>query len=252
MELTLQTILIILGVGFISGFINTISAGGSFITLPVLILLGVPPHVTNASNRVAIVLQSAASCILYYSQNILNVKKSLYLAIPSILGSIIGAYLAVYIDADIFKKLIGVFMIVTIFMMVFKPDRWIATKSRHKHETLSGGEFIVFVGIGMYGGFIQAGVGALLLTGMVLVGHFDLKNANAIKMALSFLFNVSSLTIFLINGLVDWGVGLALAVGSIIGALLGTKISIKGGARFTRWALIITLIGLSGQLLNIW
>ncbi len=141
--------LIVLGIGVISGFINTISAGGSYITLPVLILMGVPPQVANASNRVGIVLQSIVSAVTYYRRGLLNVSKAMYLAVPCILGSFVGAYMAVTMDDTLFKRLIGIFMIVTIILMFTKPREWLKETGVLKSQTINSWEFLIFLCIGI-------------------------------------------------------------------------------------------------------
>ncbi len=92
----------------------------------------------------------------------------------------------------------------------------------------------------------------MLLSVMVLLCGFDLQRANAVKMSLSFIFNISSLSVFLFHGLVNWHLGALLAIGSMFGAWVGTHAAIRGGARFMRWALIITLLFLASRFLEFW
>ena len=167
--------------GFASGFINMFAGGGSMLVVPFLIFLGLPPHVANATNRVAIFLQNIVSTATFRQKKILNFKTDYPLLLPTTLGSILGAFTAVDIQAAVLQKMIGGLLVVMFFMILLDPNTWVKSnieKAKARHPWV---RFLIFLGIGFYGGFIQIGVGFFMLGGLVLGCGYDLLKANALK-----------------------------------------------------------------------
>jgi hypothetical protein len=228
-------------VGFIAGFINTLAGSGSLITLPVLILLGLPANVANGTNRVGILIQNIVAVGTFQRKGALDAGGSARLIAPAVLGAIVGASLAVDLDEALLNRTIGVLMLVMLAIVVLRPRRWIEA-----HATGQASSYWiqapVFFAIGAYGGFIQAGVGVLLLAGLVLSGGYNLVGANAVKNLIVLVFTAAALAVFVVNDQVRWGLGLLLAIGNAGGAWVAAHMAVARGAAFVRWALIVILL----------
>jgi len=236
-------ILLVIFIGFVAGFINTLAGSGSLLTLPLLIFLGLPANIANGTNRIAILLQNIIGVASFKKQKVFKYKEGIFLAIPAIIGSVIGAFLAVDLDEQLMKKFIAGLLVFMFFMILYKPQRWITGKKDIK-EKASVWQIIVFFFIGLYGGFIQAGVGFFLLAGLVLSVGYDLVKANAIKVLIVLLYTIFALAIFIFNKQVNYTFGFTLAIGNMLGAYVATKFAIKNGAKYVRYVLLLA-IGIS-------
>ena len=236
-------ILLVIVIGFVAGFINTLAGSGSLLTLPLLIFLGLPANVANGTNRIAILLQNIIGVVSFKKQKVFEYKEGIFLAIPAIIGSVIGAFLAVDLDEDLMKKIIAGLLVFMFFMILYKPQKWITGKKEIK-EKASVWQIIVFFFIGLYGGFIQAGVGFFLLAGLVLSVGYDLVKANAIKVLIVLLYTIFALAVFMFNDQVNYTFGFILAIGNMLGAYVATKFAVKNGAKYVRYILLLA-IGIS-------
>lgn len=228
-------------VGFISGFINTLAGSGSLLTLPMLIFMGLPVNVANGTNRIAILLQSIVGVGGFQQKKVFELKEGLWLTIPSIIGAFVGSMMAVNLDAQLMDRIIGGLLVVMFFVILFKPEKWInehAGAIKSKPNVLS---FIVFLAIGFYGGFIQAGVGFFLLAGLVLGAGYDLLKANAIKVFIVLAYTIVALGVFIFNKQVNYLLGFILGLGSMFGAWVATHVAVKRGVNFIRYFLLITV-----------
>jgi uncharacterized membrane protein YfcA len=239
-------------VGLFAGVVNTIAGGGSLITLPALIFLGLPPTVANGTNRVGVILQSAVATEHYRRDDLLEWGLGLRLLIPTSLGAVLGAWLSVDIDEELFRRVIGAVMLVMLVVIVARPKRWLKgrTGDAPRHLRVTGP--IAFFVIGAYGGFLQAGVGVFLLAGLVLIHGRDLLRANAVKVFLVAGFTVPPLIIFLWYDLVQWVPALVLAVGSGVGGWVGARMTVTWGAEFIRWVLVLVVLVSATRLLGLW
>lgn len=242
---------VIVAAGFACGFINTIAGSGSLITLPLLIAIGLPANVANGTNRVAILLQNVVGVRRYHSQQVLDLKRGLLLAIPAILGAIIGAQVAAGLDESILRKTIGALMVIMLIILIVRPKRWLEGKAGAIGEKPTILQYLIFFAIGIYGGFIQIGVGLFLLAGLVLSAGYNLVWGNAVKLLIILSYTIFALAVFVFNDQVDWFVGLVLAVGNMAGAWVGTKTAVKRGAEFVRWILIAVVVVSAALLLGL-
>jgi hypothetical protein len=236
-------------VGFVAGFINTLAGSGSLITLPVLIVLGLPANIANGTNRVGILFQNLVAVATFRRRGALDARGSLRLMIPTVLGAIVGASLAVDLDEALLDRTIGVLMLVMLVVVGLRPRRWLEAHASGE-QTSYWLQAPVFFAIGVYGGFIQAGVGVFLLAGLVLASGYDLVGANAVKNLIVLVFTVAALAVFVVNDQVRWGLGLLLAVGNAAGAWVAARMAVAKGAVFVRWTLIAILLLASIALLG--
>lgn len=221
------------------------------LVVPFLIFLGLPANVANATNRVAILLQNIVSTATFKQKKILDFKTDYKLLIPTTLGSILGAFTAVDIQEEILQKVIGGLLIVMFFMILFDPNTWVKAnvdKAKAKNPFV---RFLIFFAIGFYGGFIQIGVGFFMLAGLVLGCGFDLLKANALKVFLILFYTIIALVIFIWYDLIDWRTGLILSCGNMLGAWIGTRLSVKWGAKYIRYILLLALIVVALKLFGV-
>lgn len=237
--------------GFACGFINTVAGSGSLISLPLLIFMGLPANVANGTNRVAIVLQNISGVYGYHRGGALDLKKGLILAIPGIFGGILGAQIAVNLDEQTMRTVIGVLMVLMLGIMIAKPKRWLQGERDLMTQPPGWLQFIIFFIIGIHGGFIQAGVGIFLLAGLVLGSGYDLVRANAIKLLMILCFTIFALGIFVYNDQVRWEIGLIMAIGNVSGAWIASRMAVKRGAGFVRWLLMAVVVISAALLLGL-
>jgi uncharacterized protein len=242
MELTLINAVIIFLAGVGVGFINTLSGSGSLITLPLLIFLGMDAGIANGTNRIAILLQTFVGLATFKKEKILDTKAALKLAIPVILGAIPGAYIATQVPDLYFEKVLGVLFILMTALMIFTPKHWNKKFELGESFHINPFHYIIFFFIGVYGGFIQAGVGIFILFALVMGPGFDLIRANALKLFLTFIFTPVAIVIFWHNNQIDLFTGLVLASGNMLGAFIAAKTAIKAGVGFIKWLVIAMII----------
>jgi uncharacterized membrane protein YfcA len=233
---------LLVGSGIIAGFINTLAGGGSVISLAVLMFLGLPPQVANGTNRIGVLFQTLSSSGSFKHYKVLNFSEGTRLAIPAVLGSILGAQLAVDINEQIFNRVIALLLVFIMVMMFVKPSRWVKGDDNLSGKRPGWMQLLVFFGIGLYGGFIQAGVGYFLLAGIVLGAGYNLVKANALKVWIVLLYTPFALVVFILNDQINWTFGLVHAVGNIFGALIATRLAVKKGAGFVRWVIVAFII----------
>ncbi|HRW63036.1 MAG TPA: sulfite exporter TauE/SafE family protein [Bacteroidales bacterium] len=245
------TILAVIAVGFAAGFINTLAGSGSLLTLPLLMFLGLPANVANGTNRIGILFQSIVASGSFKQKKVLNLKVGLWLGIPSIIGAIAGSIWAVNLTDEIMKVFIGILLVVMFFVILYKPEAWIKGQAGKVKEKPSVLQIIIFFGIGLYGGFIQAGVGFFLLGGLVLGAGYDLVKANAIKVFITLLFTIPALLVFILNDQVNYILGFVMAIGSMAGAYVGAKVAVSWGAKFVRFVLLFAILGSALKLFGV-
>jgi uncharacterized membrane protein YfcA len=242
---------LLVGAGFIAGFINTLAGSGSAVTLPLLIFMGLPAGVANGTNRVAIVLQNVAAVGGFRRQGVLDRRGALILSMPAVLGSLIGAQVSLGLDEQLLRKCIGLVMLVLLVVILLRPSRWLHGTLERMSGRPTVQQLLLFFFIGMYGGFIQVGVGIWLLVGLVLGLGYDLVRANAVKVAIVFCFTLAALAVFVVNGQVQWREGLILAVGNMLGAWAGTRFAVERGVIWVRRVLIAIVLFSVVQLLGV-
>ena len=235
-------------VGILAGAINTLAGGGSLLTLSILIFIGLPPNVANATNRIGIVFQAFVGTAGYRSKGVSNFPFNLYLGISALIGSLIGAQIAVDISGAIFNKVLAIIMLIVVAIIVFKPK----TKSLNLPERLTGKYlFYAIVGfffIGIYGGFINAGIGFVIILFLNNVNRLSLIKTNATKVSVAFIYTAGALALFAYNGNIDWVMGLVLGLGTSLGAWWSSRWSVDKGEGIIKITMIIMVSLMSVKL----
>lgn len=237
----------LIGAGLFAGFINTIAGGGSLITLPLMIFMGLPSAEANASNRVAIFLQNIFSVAGFKSKGVAVFPFAAWVAVSATLGAIIGSMIAVDIRDEIFNRILAIIMLVVIGFTVFNPKftSSVGEKFTKGNTWLS---VIVFFFIGIYGGFIQAGIGFIMIAALTGIHGLGMAKTNSIKVFVALCYTVAALVVFYIDGKIRWEYGLTLAIGNATGAWIGSRWSVGKSDKFIKLILIVMVIGLSIKL----
>jgi len=243
MEVWQYALLAFVGLGV--GIVNVLAGGGSFLTIPLMIFLGLSPATANGTNRIALLSQNVMAVSEFRRRGFSELKLSLTLALCTIPGAVAGAVAAVSFDPTWFKRIFAVFMILMLPMVLGG-----ARKARKRCPRR--GKLLAHLGalaIGFYGGFIQAGTGPLLIFLLVSTLALDLVRVNMHKVFIIGFYMIPSLLVFVLSGNVDWIAGMVLAAGTTTGAILGTHLAVKGGERVIRAFLAVAVIVIAIRLL---
>ncbi|MBQ4503188.1 MAG: sulfite exporter TauE/SafE family protein [Alistipes sp.] len=240
MELDLSITIILIVSGIIVGAINTLAGGGSVVTVTMFTALGLPITIANGTNRIAVFLQNLTATITFLRKGAFNLKHGLLLSVPVIIGNIAGSLVATHIDDRIFKICFGVILVIILLYLIF--DSYIKIKEGHNLD-IKPWHYLLFLGIGFYGGYIYIGIGYLILAITLWAMRMDIMTANAIKNFVIFVATPFSLAVFIINGQIDYLFGIPHGVGNIIGSFLASHYASHLGKGFIKaFTLIIVLI----------
>lgn len=234
--------------GFLAGGINTVAGGGSNLTLPALMMLGLPADVANGTNRIAVLLQCVVGVRGYDSHNTLDRPAIVPILIPNIAGGAIGALGAalmpnLYLKPVLLTTILAMSVIILLRPSVITPPPGTPTRSPNESPLAWWSLFAA----GVYGGFVQAGVGFILLAALAGGLRYDLVRANAMKMTCALAFTAVAFVIFAAFGQVRWVPGLIVASGTMLGAHLAVKVAVKASQNSIKWFLfLMTLCAVAG------
>ena len=241
---------VIFTAGILAGFINTLAGGGSLLTLPILIFLGLPTAVANGTNRIAIVAQCAFAVAGFKKKGVSNFKLSLLLSTPAIIGAIIGAYFAVDISDVLFRRVLAVIMLLVLGLILWNPrqDSSGSSNSLGRRQLITAMTAFFFIGI--YGGFIQVGVGFIIIAALTTITKFNLVVTNSHKVFIAGIYTVFALIVFAFNDKVCWEIGLCLAAGMGLGGWIGSHWAVAKGERWIRVVLAICVVAMVIKLIT--
>ncbi|MDT8397374.1 MAG: sulfite exporter TauE/SafE family protein [Pseudomonadales bacterium] len=242
-EITLLSVPLLVGAGFLAGFINTIAGGGSMLTLPAFMMLGLPADIANGTNRVGIFLQSVAGARGFHKKGKLAPATIVPTLIPSLLGALLGSILASYLPVSWLKPALLVTMLTMAMIMLINPSI-VAPPPGTPTHTLKERP-LAWVGLllaGIYGGFVQAGVGFILIAALAGGLRYDLVRTNALKMAITATLTLVALTVFVIRSQVLWIPGLIMAAGTVAGAMCSVQFAIAVPQSVLKWVLFVMVL----------
>jgi uncharacterized membrane protein YfcA len=242
-------ILILFAVGVIAGLMNVMAGGGSAITLPVLIFMGLDGALANGTNRIAIFVQNIFAVWSFRQQKMHQFKTSFRMAVWTLPGGILGAFLAVKISNEWFQRILAIVLVWVIISMMMNPAnrKNQAEKTGRRHWLIYPAMF----GIGFYGGFIQVGVGFIIMAALFHLLRVSLVEVNMHKVFIVFIYTIPALGIFIWSGNVNWLLGVSLAAGNSLGGWWAARLSVKKGDKIIRYVLFIAIFIMALKLLNI-
>lgn len=225
-----QGILLFLA-GCAGGFMNVMAGGGSLLTVPVMLFMGVPGPVANGTNRIAILAQNATAVVTFFRSGYADFRLSLTLALAAVPGAIVGASVGATLDGVWFDRVVAVVMVAVLVLMAIDKNDDSATTAQDppSGKRLLAGH-VCLLGAGFWGGFIQLGVGFILMPILHRVLGFDLVRVNMHKVFIVMVYTVTALAVFASRVELLWLMGLCLAAGNSIGGWLGAHVSIAKGS----------------------
>jgi uncharacterized protein len=231
--------LLLAAAGVLSGALNVVAGGGSFLILPVLLFLGLPAALANGTNRVGVLTQNFGGLAGFHRHAMIDWDWSLKASVPALAGAALGVWAALATPDFAFRRVLSIAMVVVTIWSLLNRQRnpeGVAVKPA-SHPSIVVGFFVV----GLYGGFIQAGVGFLSLAITTAAG-MDLVRGNAVKLLTGLLLTVLSLAVFASAGQVDWPRGIALGVGNLIGSQFGVRLAVFKGHDWLQKVVTATVI----------
>jgi uncharacterized membrane protein YfcA len=234
-------------VGFLAAFMNTVGGGGSLFSVPILTFLGLPITSANATSRVAILFQNIFAVIGFKSKGVeLPWPYSLYLGLSTLVGGVLGSLLASRVADEIFTKIFVGIMFLSVFLIIYDPFK---SKGEEKLDTKSQviGS-ICFFFLGIYGGFVQAGIGFMVIAVLSLVNRLSLVKSNYVKVFAAIVYTGASVVVFAIGGKIMWETGLVLAVGHALGGWYASRWSVSAGEVWIKRVMIASIVAMAVKL----
>jgi uncharacterized protein len=227
-------------IGFLAAVINVIAAGGSFLTLPLLLFLGLPASVANGTNRVGVLAQNITAVVGFHRHNVLPAAWALKVSVAAVAGAMLGVWAAITVPDLAFRRILSLVMLTMTLGTLLHKSMKGAPRPEPQHPwhwTMIGGFFLT----GVHGGFLQAGVGFLALA-MTSIAGLDLVRGNAVKVFTVMLLTVLSLAVFAGTGHVDWPAGVALGFGNLLGGIVGVRVAVLKGHKWLEHVVTVTVV----------
>jgi uncharacterized membrane protein YfcA len=227
-------------VGFVAAVINVLAGGGSFLTLPLLLFLGLPAGIANGTNRVGVLAQNISSVLGFHRHQVLPVRWALGVSVPAVIGAALGVWAALHVPDAAFRRILSVVMLAMTFATLLHRSLRGVPRAEPQpawHWTMVAGFFVT----GLYGGFLQAGVGFFALA-MTSIAGLDMVRGNAVKVFTVMLLTLISLAVFAGTGHVNWAAGAALAAGNLLGGIAGVRVAVLKGHRWLEHFVTATIV----------
>jgi uncharacterized membrane protein YfcA len=227
--------------GAIGGFINTVASSGSAITLPVLMMLGIPAPIANGTNRIPLLIGSSTASWTFHRKGVIDWKNAAYIAPAMLLGSLFGAYVSTLMNAKNMSLAVIAAVMMAFVLLVVRPSRMLDPQPGVKPAVIWP-HMIAYFLIGFWAGFIVLDSATFMLLSFVMLAHFELIPANAMKNVMLVVISIPSVLIFGLKGEIDWGIGAALAVGSVAGSTVGGRFSTSPAAKVWIFRLLLIIV----------
>ncbi len=218
--------------GAVAGTVDAIAGGGGLITLPVLLGIGIPPHIALGTNKLQSCCGTSVATYHYYRHGWLDKNKLLVGLLISFIGAVIGAITAQLIHGDILKKIIPYLLFIVLLYSLFSPK---LGKIPHIAKMKENTFYIIFgLCLGFYDGFLGPGTGAFWTFALMYFLGLSITNATAYTKAYNLNTNVAALICFIVTNNINYPIAICMAAGQIIGSRIGAKLAIRKGANFIR------------------
>jgi len=232
--------------GLAAGVVNTLAGGGSLLTVPLLVLLGLPGNLANGTNRVGVLWMSAVAAWRFRAEGVPGLGGALAVLWPVAAGSLVGAIAISRVADETFERFFGLVMLAILVPTLRPPG-----VARARRPWPRAAARALFFAVGLYGGAFQAGVGLLLVFALSRAGH-DLVEANAVKVVVVGAMTAAALPVFVVAGQVAWLPAAALSLGFVAGGEAGARLAVRGGERLIRPVLGAAVLALAGRMLGLY
>ena len=231
--------IILLLVGIVVGFVNVMAGGGSLLSIPVMLFMGVPGPVANGTNRIAILAQMATAVVAFFRKGYSDFRLSLTLALATVPGAVAGAFVGARLEGVWFNRILAVVMLATMLVMATRQQTPDYSRAPPRPRLVLA--HVLMAVLGVYGGFIQVGAGFLFLPILYKTLGLDLVRVNVHKTFIITVYTTAALIVFAWQVELFWVLGLTLAAGTSIGAWLSAHVQVAHGERLIRLSLNIVL-----------
>ncbi len=241
-DITLGLALLMVIAGFAAGIVNTLAGSGSVFTLGILFFSGMPADIANGTNRVGVFLQGLISVNIFHKNKQVPWQEHRTVAAAILIGALVGAFIAVEIPKHLLETLIGCIMCGLLLIVLFHPEKKLQQKEVSKPILIL--RSLIFFAIGVYGGFVQIGIGILLLTSFFTLTKLDPVKANGLKLLVVLLYSLPVLGIFAFYGQINWAAGALLAIGQAAGSWVASRFAMKSkkAAKYIHSLLIVMIV----------
>lgn len=241
------TIALLILAAFVAGFIDAIAGGGGLITLPVLILSGLPPVVALGTNKLQSIFGSASATIAYAAKGHIDIRGQIGPFLISAFASALGAYLATRVSSAVLRGLLPYLMLAIALYFRVKPNISDQNRVARLSPAIFGATMIP--AIGFYDGIFGPGTGSFFMLAFVSLAGFGLLKATAHTKWLNFASNFGAFIVFAYSGVIDWKIGLMMGVSQFFGARTGASFAMKNGAKIIKPLLVTVCVALAVRLL---
>lgn len=240
--MTVSIFLLLVISGLFVGFINTLSAGGTAISIALYLALGLSPAQANATNRIGVLLQSSLTSVLFARKGLLQNSYFFRLALPTMFGALVGAVLSILLPEMLFSYFMGISLLVMIIFLFRSPKKFEEDDFSKTENGINFWQYLTFFLIGIYGGFVQVGTGFLLMTASSVLLGYNIVKTNALKTTVMAFYTIVAVLIFWQEGSIHWQFGLLHSIGTFIGSFIATKLALKKGGKFIKWVVIFVIV----------
>lgn len=219
---------------FFAAFVDSIAGGGGIISLPAFLMTGISPHMALGTNKFSSTCASFTSSMKFAQSGKVDFKILRFLAPFTLVGSIIGAHTMLNIDAKYLNTIVLILLLMVSAYSIFSKNVGMEDKFTGLKKKLVFLGILLAFSLGFYDGFFGPGTGSFLIFGLIYIFNFDFVRASGNAKVLNFTSNVSSLAVFLINGQIDYRLGIPAAISMVIGSRLGAKTALLKGSKLIK------------------
>ena len=252
MSLTLNLVadphilLILVVVAFVAGFIDAIAGGGGLLTIPALLMAGLPPHLVLGTNKLCATFGSATASFTFYRKGLFNPKQWRKGLLATATGAVLGALLAQQLPAQWLNQMLPIIVFACAVYLLFGRTPQVSEDSQPLIKT--GRQLPQGLSLGFYDGVAGPGTGAFWTVSTLLLYPLDLLRASGVARSMNFVSNAAALSMFIISGNVAWALGLGMGAALMLGASVGARVAIGGGNRLIRPIFIMVVMALAARL----
>lgn len=246
-DLAPHLLLMLAAAGFFAGFVDSIAGGGGLITVPAMLIAGIPPLQTLGTNKVQSVFGAASATIAYARNGHVHLRTQLPMALMAIFGGSLGAALATIVPGDVLRAIMPVLLVAIALYFALKPNLNDVDKHRRMRPFVFG--LTLVPAIGFYDGVFGPGTGSFFMLSFVSLAGFGMLKATAHTKLLNFGSNIGALVVFVSFGAILWKIGLMMGVCQFLGAQLGSRLAMRTGARLIKPLLVVVCVAFTIKLL---
>ena len=221
-------------VALAAGTVDAIGGGGGLLTLPVLLAVGLPPHLALGTNKGQSVFGAAAALVRFSRAGLIPLHRARWTFPLGFLGALLGARLVLWVRPDVLRPVVLVLLVAAAVFVVLRP----AVAGRRVPSAALGPAAALAFGVGVYDGFFGPGTGTLLIVGLAGLLALPLHQASAEAKVINFASNLAATLLFAARGTVVWHTALSMAAGQVLGGWIGAHLTVRGGERVVRWVVL--------------